>query len=266
MHRCLTCNKFTPFFRYENLEILLETREGRCGEWANVFTLLCRAMGWDARYVLDENDHVWTEVYSVAQKRWLHCDPCENICDNPLIYETGWNKRMTYVIAYSMYDIQDVTWRYTADHKQVLQNRHHCSEIELINTIIRLRNSSLNRCTAARKKYLIKRSLDELVELMVERKPTDSESQGRSSGSLAWRLQRGETKIENSKIWSPTVDDIKNGRMLIRYSSVLDQYQRVNHTQVVETVAKWQNGIFSAVNMFRKEEKDWKVVYLCREG
>lgn len=169
MHRCNDCEQFTPFYRYEDLSILLETREGRCGEWASVFTLLCRVMGWNARLVVDRTDHVWTEVYSIAQNRWLHCDPCENTCDNPLVYESGWGKKLSYIIAYSCDEVQDVTWRYSSDHQNILSSRRECSEEDLIKLLIRLRNYKLQQFSPAKRKFLTNRTILELVELMTEK-------------------------------------------------------------------------------------------------
>lgn len=56
------CGQETKFYRYNDVAHLLISRKGRCGEYANCFTFLCRCMDYDARIVHPLFDHVWTEV------------------------------------------------------------------------------------------------------------------------------------------------------------------------------------------------------------
>ena len=192
-YRCNSCGRFTRFVRYNHPGKLLQTRVGRCGEWANCFTLCCRAMNFESRYVLDWTDHVWTEVYSESQKRWLHCDPCENTCDKPLLYEVGWGKKLTYIIAFSKDDVQDVSWRYSANHPELLKRRTECREKWLVNTVENLVKKRWNMLSEARKNTLLHRKLSELVELITPKSADGQNLSGRISGSVAWRLARGET-------------------------------------------------------------------------
>ncbi|CAI7861224.1 unnamed protein product, partial [Closterium sp. NIES-53] len=113
LHRCKQCGTVARFVRYNDPAKLLDTREGRCGEWANAFTLCCRALGYDARQAVDWTDHVWTECYSHAKQRWLHLDPCEAAFDTPLLYEKGWGKNLTYVFGVGRDGVADVIRRYT---------------------------------------------------------------------------------------------------------------------------------------------------------
>lgn len=269
-HFCQSCQLSTRFPRYNNPEKLLESRRGRCGEWANCFTLCCRAMGLEARYVWDSTDHVWTEIYSPSQRRWLHCDSCENACDKPLLYEVGWGKKLAYILAFSKDQVVDVTWRYSCKHSEVLTRRTRVQEAWLLHTINNLNASRQQALTPERKKELTERLLVELVEFISPKKPKAGELGGRNSGSLAWRLARGETRGSDTDTSAQAVDFIftptekeKCDRLLhVCYSSSKDQYCRVSNNR--EVVQSWDQCVWRKTSVFRKVESDWQMVYIAR--
>jgi len=258
------CVAPTRFPRYNDPSRLLETRVGRCGEWASCFTVMCLAAGLEARYVVEWGDHVWTEVYSKAQRRWLHADPCENTCDEPLLYESGWGKKLSYVVAYSTDDIQDVTWRYSAKHGEVLSRRTACREAWLVQTIVELRRSVQQVLGSARVASLAERTALELVELMTEKNPAGRSLPGRTTGSEDWRRARGELGSAEtiSRSIVPTDSEIESGVLEVKYSSVRDEYVRTFDSGTV--VSGWQSLVGEVTSMFRKEERDWRMVYLAR--
>ncbi|XP_070702435.1 peptide-N(4)-(N-acetyl-beta-glucosaminyl)asparagine amidase [Pempheris klunzingeri] len=269
-HYCQSCQLSTRFPRYNNPEKLLETRRGRCGEWANCFTLCCRAMGLEARYIWDSTDHVWTEIYSASQRRWLHCDSCENACDKPLLYEVGWGKKLAYVLAFSKDQVVDVTWRYSCKHPEVLSRRTRVQEAWLLHTINGLNASRQQPLGPDRKKELTERLLVELVEFISPKKPKPGELGGRNSGSLAWRIARGETRGADTEastqtagyVFTPTEKEKSDRLLHVRYSASTDQYCRVSNDS--EVIQSWDGCVWRKECVFRKLENDWQMVYIAR--
>ena len=204
-----TCGASIRFPRFNDATKLLQTRFGRCGEWANCFALCCRALEFETRWVLDWTDHVWTEVYSEAQERWLHCDACEDACDAPKMYERGWGKKLSFVVAFGKDDVVDVTRRYVLDFEGETSGRRRAilpdprDEAWLADAIAErrdaLRGGSArdgdDEVKKARLRRLSSRDAREARSLAVspDAEPASrDDSRGRTTGSLAWRAARGE--------------------------------------------------------------------------
>ncbi|KAJ2948676.1 hypothetical protein O0L34_g7932 [Tuta absoluta] len=255
---CKQCGGAVKFPRYNSARSLLASRRGRCGEFANCFALLCRALRYDARLVYSTSDHVWCEVWDYASGQWVHCDPCECVLDAPLMYAHGWGKRLDYVFAFSRDDLQDVTWRYTTQHTEVVKRRTQCPEAELLEGIVHMRTERQYGVSEARRRYLARRCLQELATMLTERKPGESEMHGRISGAAAWRSQRGEIRDKTHVFRFNTP-----GKCAVKYSAVTDKYEIENGEQT--EISSWVAGANSVQHVFRKLEADWKMVYLARE-
>ncbi|KAL4582917.1 hypothetical protein LXL04_007478 [Taraxacum kok-saghyz] len=195
LYSCKACPFTTRFPRYTDPMKLLETRKGRCGEWANCFSLYCRSFGYDTRLVLDFTDHVWTECYSVFLGRWMHLDPCEGIYDTPLLYEKGWNKKLNYTIAISRDGVYDVTKRYTRNWHEVLSRRTLTTESSLTTLLTNLTKDLRNNLKSVLTSFEDERDIREAKELEenLHSQQNDAVSlPGRLSGDKQWRILRSE--------------------------------------------------------------------------
>ncbi|CAF0979034.1 unnamed protein product [Adineta ricciae] len=267
LYRCATCLSEFRFPRFNAPSKLLETRTGRCGEAANLFSCLCRALAFPTRYIYDTTDHVWTEVYSESERRWLHCDACENLCDSPLVYEKGWKKELSFCIAFAKDHVMDVTWRYVTNFKLTIRRRN-IDEKHFCKTIFDINRKVQSQLDQQERKQLISTQIRDLVSMLKEQNVSkESELHGRQSGSLGWKLSRGETDqqddIINRYIFSVENSECEKGLISIEYDSVLDKYFR---NKIEENkVDGWTDRVYSCSNIQRKVERDWKMVYLSRK-
>ncbi|XP_033629269.1 peptide-N(4)-(N-acetyl-beta-glucosaminyl)asparagine amidase-like isoform X1 [Asterias rubens] len=281
-YTCTRCNRPERFPRYNHPGKLLETRKGRCGEWANCFTLCCRAAGFEARHIVDWTDHVWTEVYSQSQQRWLHCDPCENVCDKPLLYERGWSKKLSYLIAFSNEEVVDVSWRYTANPKDLLGRRKECREEWLMDIITTMNRERQRNLMESRRAVLEQRSAVELAEFLSPKVIRNGEEQGRLSGSIAWRLARGETRgdtrgdtlptneegvaatASEGYVFKLTPGETSQKCLHLKYCPASDKYIRISSDS--QQTKDYRTCVYQSQNIYRKEEYDWNMVYVARDS
>lgn len=216
VYYCPDCSDNTTTFpRYNKAAKLLETRQGRCGEYANLFGLFCRAVGFETRLVLDWSDHLWTEVR--LGDSWFMADACEGVIDKPSMYEHGWGKDgLSYMIGIGRDHVVDVTPRYTrqymTDDFQTRRRAHTKSE-ETSERILEQLNDNMKKhptmLAKSRVDELERRRKFEDTELRRFKQATEWTDQekygsGRISGSLAWRRSRQEAGSSENPSSIPT--------------------------------------------------------------
>lgn len=264
------CNYTYDFIRHNDPSILLNTRKGRCGEWANCFLLVLTAMDYEARLVHDSKDHVWNEVWSEAQKRWLHVDSCESAVDSPLLYEVGWSKKLEYCIAYGEYEVLDVTRRYSLAYNETKQLRKSCDESWLEQHLERLTANLVKLAPQDKQADIIRRrELDKIYLQSISSLPRLDEAQAgnftsRKTGGIQWRIERGEfSPIIEKNVIIDLMQSVVNGNPLfeLKYNCDLDTYQ-----STCETYNKkgWSSLIFRSENLDFKFERDWTTSYIAR--
>mmetsp|Transcript_22090 Transcript_22090/g.48034 ORF Transcript_22090/g.48034 Transcript_22090/m.48034 type:complete len:968 (-) Transcript_22090:25-2928(-) len=201
VYTCKLCNTENTFPRFNSPRTLFKSRRGRCGEFANLFGAYCRALGFDTRYILDFTDHVWTEVWSVRQQRWLHADSCEGLIDRPNMYEQGWGKKLNYAIGATHDSVAETTKRYTrkfySDEFQARRREFAPDENTSERVFLQMSGAlgQMNSIKKGRLEELEKRGkAEEKFFGMVQSSGVwDAEyREGRISGSLAWKAARYE--------------------------------------------------------------------------
>ncbi len=200
-YRCKACGSNIEFPRYNNPSKLLDTREGRCGEWNNCFILLMKSLGLKVRYLWNMEDHVWCEYFSNNLQRWVHLDSCENAFDNPLLYNEGWGKKMSYVFAISDHYVVDVTQKYIGANSKNTLPRDKIDEDDLKKVLAALNLSLLSHISDD--KTLLEVSSDIILDHKTMQgnaiTPTEVQSHmlPRQSGSVEWKSKRGENGQES---------------------------------------------------------------------
>lgn len=190
------------------------------------------------------------------------------------MYEAGWNKQISFCIAVSDREIQDVTWNYTLNPKEVQERRRLvCNE----NWLLHLNDFVTRSLQSKLDPQIVREMRDRRVKELVgylwtpngkQRELKSNELLGRQSGSMMWRLARGELSNKEEDggyckvnfVFRPNLNKLVNNCYSIKFNSVKDEYTIDNCK-----IKGWQSCVYLYKNIFKKVEHDWKMTYLSRK-
>ncbi|KAG9127176.1 peptide-N4-(N-acetyl-beta- glucosaminyl)asparagine amidase [Ceratobasidium sp. 392] len=158
--------------------------------------------------VWNAEDHVWNEYFSPAAGRWLHTDSCEAARDQPLLYDRGWGKKMSYIVAFSVDGAADVSRGYVQDSAEMFKRRRQAPEGALAQelaaiTAARRRNFSETKKAQLEAEDATERAWLAASDERAKEPERAKEEPGRISGPQEWKEARGEA----GSVPSPSSDD-----------------------------------------------------------
>ncbi|KAK2498168.1 hypothetical protein MC885_021728 [Smutsia gigantea] len=210
-------------------------------QWVNILCSICGGQTKSRGVSLFPNDD---ELKWGANRGEDHyCDICQS--------------------AFSKDEVVDVTWRYSCKHEEVISRRTEIKEELLRETINELNKQRQISLSENKRKELLQRIIVELVEFISPKTPKPGELGGRISGSVAWKVARGEMGLERKEtLFIPSENEISK-QLHFCYDIVKDRYVRVSNNS--QTISGWENGVWKMESILRKVETDWNMVYLTRK-
>ena len=97
-----------------------------------------------------------------------------------------------------------------------------------------------------------------LTIVLFSRTVTSGDKVGRQTGSLAWRLARGELGAPAPAVewsWKPCDADVEEGLMTVSYDVVSDKYTHANNVKEGFT-----SGVWSSENVNRKVNETQRLI------
>ena len=156
--------------------------------------------------VWNAEDHVWNEVslvplhahklmlkqyWSPTLNRWVHMDSCENARDQHLLYDVGWGKKQSYILAFSVEGAQDVSRGYIKDYEAALSRRTRMLEEDL-QTVLREVTKNRRAQLSAEKLQELAREDEGERRFLYGIKEDDVDLPARQTGTEEWIKARGE--------------------------------------------------------------------------
>lgn len=188
----------------------------------------------------------------------MHCDPCEDSIDQPLLYLHGWKREVNLCLSVSIAEgVRDVTWRYNNRHEALKVARRAILVESWLRELIHV-SQPTNVIQGWERGQQHRDWINESVEFLNPPVKIDASNlKERQSGSAQWRMSRGETTTKKEATLVPLT--MENGVFELKYSCTSDKYT-VNGVDS----GNWATFAHNSNDFFRKEEKDWQMVYLAR--